>query len=87
MDPLDPNLRVFDERTFYLIEGKGFDGQSIALELWEFYAEPFSYTFVSIQEGKLVIDDYSWTGAHAPLPLEARVWLESVARDLLVAEK
>ena len=71
MDSLDPNLQVFDGRTFHLADVRGFDGQSTGLELCEFYAEPFSYALAYLDEGKFVIDDHSWTGVHAPLPLEA----------------
>ena len=83
MDVSDPNLQVFNGRTFYLLEGKGFDEQLIALELYEWHAEPFSYALAYIHEGKLVIDDHAWTGVHASVPPEARGWFESAARELL----
>ena len=75
--------RVFEGRTFYAMECKGFDGETNGLELYEYYAEPFSYALAYLYEGKLVIDDHSWTGAHASIPLEGRVWFEEIAGNLL----
>ena len=87
INSLDPNLQVFDGRTFYFIGSRNFDERSTPLELWEWYADPFSYALAYLDEGKLVIDDHSWTGGHAPLPLEARVWFEEVARNALIAQQ
>ena len=85
MDSLDPNLQVFDGRTFYFIGSWSFDEQSTPLELWELYADPGSYAIASLREGKIVIDDELTYGP--PLPLEAQVWFEKVARNALIAQQ
>ena len=88
MDVPDPNLRVFEGRKFYLLSGIDTHGLSTALDLIELADEPFSYALAYLSdERELVIDDHSWTGMHAPLPLEARVWFEKVARNALIAQQ
>jgi hypothetical protein len=74
----------FNDRSCGLLEGKGFDGKIILVELWETTPASDGYWMIYKHEGKFVFFDLlPLPGETLELPTNIRSWFELTARELL----